>query len=1031
MFERRIATRDESRDRTEAPSHAPRTATSGLVGALPYGAAVQLKGRGKGKDDAEDGGGGVDGGGGGVGGGVGTVKKPKVRKSDTVHWYEWTKEKGFAETPRKLAKGTALKEARPTPDAKFGWFVTADDQAGYLHTSNVDVTTWGPLKTPQHVDKNRLLETTDGSTVGGYTDTQREWYLDQAVLMRAYRKLEGKDPATQKKLAHAMFQSHAKSAAVDRTVVGDPLGIQSTAFQPNKTYHRSSADTPILRLLRHLTAKDMGVPVDTMQVVADPLILEVLAREFPVYRGEKKDEGVRAVDPKIGSVGAFGTAVAALLHNLAAGHTPEGTFVFDCTAFYTSVAATPRELEAKVSRPLEREFLQKATAFLADKGEDDTKKVVETLMENLQLVVLTKQKNVDVLLVPPLFGSTPAEGEARLSEEESALVGRVDKEKRAVFMEAGSHDDRKLDSAMIESGARVDPIAAREAMLDFAGPEQILGQNFLKVTDLATKSKKTPTVCANVAAFVGTATFTKFRALSGERDAPPYQTFYPAATADLLAGLADVDTPEGGIDETFAAKDITEVLQTAYYRMLNAMAGATTDKGDIIKFMNHIELLHDQLQMVLAIGAPHAPQTAFSDGITKALKTAPEGQQPTIPTELTPKVNHKASAMHSIASTLSGVESQKEEEEGSRRLNALVLKDNYYEAAGAVGNSKTYDVSVLDGYSMIGPDGSTKPLQDESFVEGKKPKGPIDIFICDFHHNISVERSEYQVENITHQVDELYAKGLVADKFTVAIDCTVDFIRSDDIRGFLEKHKARITSGKMNVVLYRSAQKFDMLGMDNYYGGYTVTINDGTSWEAFNARIGRKGDDAEGLSHQGMAHLATYGSEHLDAYRKALMDNTKKLYEALPAGCRTNPNASLYIAKTEDPRNVFLDIQFPGRTEGFATGDFYMDFVRWAQTEKLGLTTRPSFGFATTNFTTIMGSKVRLNPGLESGDSIAKYVAYFTRIFQLLTDTDAYAFVDRPRTSYTAEELGAKLDQLGAEALRLGAPPTPPPRREG
>ena len=695
-----------------------------------------------------------------------------------------------------------------------------------------------------------------------------------------------------------------------------------------------------------------------------------------------------------------------------------------------------------LTRPLENVLLRKAAASVNGK---DPQPLVDSILNHIQLVIITKHKGVDVLVVPKLFKPLTEDEKKALSQEELALRGKADEDERNVFMEAGGHDSRKLDSSMIESGSRMDPIAAKEALLNFATPQQLLESSKLTSVKLATKGTQNFTVCKDINDFLKTATFQKFRQLSTEKDAPPYQKFYPEATADLLAGLAQVSKDQGGLDKVFENKQITEVLQHAYYRMLNAMAGAATYKGNLIEFMNNIELIHDQLQMILAVAEPHAPETTFSEGIVKALReNTGKDDKPTLPQEISdPLVSHKASAMHSVASVLSSVEDQKEKAEGVRKLTALVLKDNYYEAHGAVENSKTYDVSVLDGWKLKDANGADQALTDQAFENGKKPAGPIDVFICDFHHNISVERSEYKVENLEHQVEELFKNGLVADKFTVAIDCTVDYIRSEDIKKFLEKHKNRITDGKMNVVLYRSAQKFDMLGMDNYYGGYTVTINDGKSYQAFNDRINKKEDQATGLSHQGMAHLVKFGSKHQDDYRTAIMENTKKLYDGLPARCRGDEKSPLMIAKTEDPRNAFLDIQFPGRSELFAVGNtmpgkgpilegFYVHFIKWAQGQNLAFTTRPSFGFSTTNFTLIAGSKVRLNPGLESEEALNKYIGYFTKVLQLLEDSEQAALAKQPKDTFaSAKALTDFLDKVSDDALKTWNVPPIPTRNLG
>src|SRR5262249_46542908 len=96
----------------------------------------------------------------------------------------------------------------------------------------------------------------------------------------------------------------------------------------------------------------------------------------------------------------------------------------------------------------------------------------------------------------------------------------------------------------------------------------------------------------------------------------------------------------------------------------------------------------------------------------------------------------------------------------------------------------------------------------------------------------------------------------------------------------------------------------------------------------------------------------------------------------------------------------------------------YNHFIRWAQAQGLAFTTRPSFGFATTNFTTIAGSKVRLNPGLESDQSIQKYIDYFTKVHGLLDGAQKEALAKRPKDTFATEkEFTGFLDKISDEAL--------------
>lgn len=106
-------------------------------------------------------------------------------------------------------------------------------------------------------------------------------------------------------------------------------------------------------------------------------------------------------------------------------------------------------------------------------------------------------------------------------------------------------------------------------------------------------------------------------------------------------------------------------------------------------------------------------------------------------------------------------------------------------------------------------------------------KHSIDLFMCEFHHNISLERTEYHKEDITKQILAMHKNDLLSKKCTVLIDATIDLEQSSDMQEIFSNPEIKklIADGELNVVFMRTAQKFDMLGLDNYYGGITVFVD--------------------------------------------------------------------------------------------------------------------------------------------------------------------------------------------------------------
>lgn len=843
-----------------------------------------------------------------------------------------------------------------------------------------DVNVLRGLDNAQYVDANRLLRTVAGVPAQPIREMNREWYLEQATLMKAYRDLSNTNPALQKKLALTMLQSYAKAAPLG-TAKAEEIGAQASPLWNNPAfYHRSATENPLLLTVLEAYCNNMQVAMGSAHLIDNSTFREVVAREYTL-------EGV---DTQIGSILEYEKALQTLFQKAANGALPPHSIVLDITDLFKLANLDPKGIVG-MRDSLETTFLDEAEKFLnTHPGVDRTQ--FADLMRKLQIGAVTQHRGMDVLLTPPflfrtlessrgkVLGASPLQDQ--LLREASTLPKDVEIDPERTpnthmwFFNAIEH-------SMIHSGYRLDPIQARKAWLEVADPTAILGKYGIQMTELATSDKPTPKVFTSFADLIQHPTFDRFEKLANDPTAPPYLKALPQATTKLLRGLLDYNKDTGGVDKAMADQGLDEVLQTSYFRMLNAMASAIQNSGDLVGFMNQIEVLQQQVATLVSLLEPHGTDD-FGDSLRTRL-TDPKGpnNRPVIPAGLDePSVQLKPSAMHCLASILSSVEALK----GGNDLNVCVVEDHYYESAGAISTAKTYSVSQFDGDAIRDTDGTgLKPL-DPNSIKGKKP---LDLYVCDFHHNISLDRTHYQIENLQHHVDELYRNNLVADTFTVAIDCTIDFVNSEDVQAFLEHNKARIESGQLNVVLFRSAQKFDMFGMDNYYGGFTVSINDHATFADFNDRMETPEDQLKGTSLQGLTHIGMYASEDTDTYRKALMANTKRFYDALPDGLiwSEGSTSAMQVAKTDDPNAVFLDIKFPGNPQ--ASDAFMARLKQFAEDEKLPLTGRASFGFATTNLNLIHGEKTRLTPGLEGPDIQDQYIAFFKAVHQVTNDADA------------------------------------------
>ncbi|NBP59234.1 hypothetical protein EBU71_22305, partial [bacterium] len=268
---------------------------------------------------------------------------------------------------------------------------------------------------------------------------------------------------------------------------------------------------------------------------------------------------------------------------------------------------------------------------------------------------------------------------------------------------------------------------------------------------------------------------------------------------------------------------------------------------------------------------------------------------------------------------------------------------------------------------------------------------PIDVLITEFHHNILLEKRVYRPVHVLDHIKELYRKELMAEKCTVVIDNTIDLEKSDDmIRLLADPFILRlIKEGRLNITILRSAQKFDMMGMDNYYGGIVVSINNQEAFQLFNRRMDIELDQLRGLDYQGLTHFQKYGEEIVDDYRKEIMSNTLKMYakisrKAIYYEGSSNP---MQISRIEDDKMFFLDIKFSNYPKSRRA--FIAALQRFVQDNRLFFTTRASFGFINTNLTIIDGESLRFTPGLESESVLTLYGRFFQDIQNEIDQTEA------------------------------------------
>lgn len=221
---------------------------------------------------------------------------------------------------------------------------------------------------------------------------------------------------------------------------------------------------------------------------------------------------------------------------------------------------------------------------------------------------------------------------------------------------------------------------------------------------------------------------------------------------------------------------------------------------------------------------------------------------------------------------------------------------------------------------------------------------------------------------------------------TVALDCTIDYINSNKVKNLLEEFKEEIQNGTLNFVFFKSGQKFDMFGMDNYYGApFFMVNNSDPKWETFKAMSRSPGIQTDILSEQWFCLAYKYASEGLDDYRRLIFENSREILKNCPDSLRPKDdllNQRITVSQVDDEMDVSsIDIKVRGgfhKLKALALmARFYLSCI------KHGVKTysRASFGFFHPNFIVIMiqnvkdSTTIRLSPGINPREN--KFIIEF------------------------------------------------------
>lgn len=778
-----------------------------------------------------------------------------------------------------------------------------------------------------------LLLSTDPKPLRPYNF---EWHLNLGLLMPVYKRTE--DTCLKERIGFLALQYLARASQInldDLSSMKNPevqnlyqLGL----FQESATYHRSSTiyEPYLIEAMNKAFVPESSNQFILTDTVDFQCLLPLYFQTAPIPM-ETEDQ-VQAWSQFIASaVREYTGSKEGFFHFM------EPPLLFDFTPF---VAASIHSGADQFVHSMERleKTLEEAIALAVEsqlKDVDlDPEKLKAFIRANAIAICRTEVQSVPVVKILPLFQK--AEFFSALSED-SQICGSSPSE---TFEGHGQFLARFVNL----TGLRLGAVRARESLfrlLDFEvflEKHQHLNGGSHKEVMYAPKG-------ANALYFedkqdlLRMALFKNFEKMAA--DAPPERALLILATVDIIRGMLNEITEEKW-EELNQHPDTRELLQNFLVRLTHHMTKSAYEIEDFAHFTTSLELLFSEVASILALASPFHP--GDFEGIYKPnLEHIPENLRPLV------KTGVAKSAMHIFAGALSAAARAR----GEPKAQTAMMPGIYHEQQPFVGEENTL----------------AEVLKNPSITR-------VDLFVGEFNPNIEKDLSHtvYHARDPIGDVAALLTAKPETERLTVVLDSTIDFVRSDKAGAFLAHYSKEIEEGRLNVLFIRSGQKFDMLGMDNYYGSPFYMVNNGDSyWQPFNALVQEEAFQTDPLSMQWFCLANRYAFEHMEAYRERIFTNTRSILEQIPEGLKPGNNPDIQVSLFEegiDP--CFIDIKLTGDLKAFrrVQNAFLSTFIGG----KRKVYSKPGFGFLSPNFLPFADSQgapriIRINPGLDPADA--------------------------------------------------------------
>ncbi len=419
--------------------------------------------------------------------------------------------------------------------------------------------------------------------------------------------------------------------------------------------------------------------------------------------------------------------------------------------------------------------------------------------------------------------------------------------------------------------------------------------------------------------------------------APPHKNLMLEGSFQIIEGLLQNISPQRW-QEIVQSRVKFAATQLEMAKLTNAFDFLRLKGPEIpyLQFTACLETIHADVSSLLEIFLPFAPEKFAS--IYRELLYSDAG----MPQEL--------KALTSCGIHTSGMTNLAAIVKAFSRPNVLYGENTYFECVNALRNM------------------SNAIHMDKANLEEWKQ---VDILVEQFNPVLRLEGEVvYRIENIAQNLHKcLELRGGLP--LVLALDCTIDFLHSRKMADLLQEFTSQIENGALCVIGFRSGNKFDLFGMDNYCGApFFVIHNQDPKWNVCASLFTDDSVQADILSVNWFCLAYQFAPTQLELYRKQIFDNTRALLQKVNiVGNKTRVRVSPAAPETD---LAFLDVKVFGslhklRSAALVAGLFFITSME----EKRPMFNRPSLGFYHPNCTMQFGeanSTIRLTLGLDPAE---------------------------------------------------------------